>query len=1152
MATFDELPHPSRFPFPPPDTPAVGMARPVIPPSPPERPVAPAIPASTAVPAPPPPAPQLHPSPGLDLDDDSTDFTGELDTLAALAAMSREAMAGSVDARPIDLPAECRSGLLQLLEARAQLWSRMDSMGAELDKFQRLVAKTAGRGQTVVEVSPLTTSGDPEEETRAVSATVEADLTAMQTLAAEVEQRQLSFVAKRRVVGRGKRRKRQISELRRELDGSRQRLRAVVEHGIRVASEASVRLGELIDANAVTIREVERNVARPEHAAWEMGRWLGWEPSAERAAGDIRLGAFTEARTGETLAVPCVTPLIGSGRSLVIASDGEQEREIATELLQSIVVRTAVAFPQQAHFTLLDPSGNGAAFPMNRHLTHATLAGADVRRHLDEVTAHVQRIVSTYLDAKRTSFEELPEEMRLGENYHFVVAAEFPRGYDLRAAEALRHLARTGPRAGVYVIAHLDRDAQRAAPAEFARLELDNALVVDVGAQQVQIGGAAGTISFDTTPAAAIQEAVLHRVAALPPRDRAIQWDELNRLKEGQWWQESSDQLVRAPIGRHGAGEVLDVWFGHDERQLRSCVHGVLGAMPGAGKSTLLHNLILGLAVRYSPEELQLYLVDGKFGVEFRPYRNLPHAQVVSLRTSPTMARSVLDDLVAEMGRRNALFVEHGVVDLSGYRNIGSPAGRLARVLLVVDEYQQLFDGDREGSASGALLRLSQQGRSAGIHFLLASQRFDTASMLQRNEIFGNVHLRMGMQLSQSDAAALTDFGVTGRRLITSHCDRAGRIVVNDRAGDDHANVAAKGALLLPERRDQLIAALARKAARELGELRAPIVIDGSAAPALSDNGQINRLLEFDQWPTPEQLANFGRASIVEDGLGEPDWLDTERPLPLFLGKDLAVRGNTSVVLRRRSSEHLLMLGEPVEPRLGMLASALLSAALTNEPRSLEVRIADPSAEGSPSASALADVARSLGMLGSAIRTDHSAESIDTLIRSVLATVDERRAAAAPAATPAALLVVLHEPERVGALRRIADQYGTTDSELGAALRLILANGPAVGVHILLSTGSLAALRSVLPDRSVQQDFRHRVVLQVPEEDSFVLVRSTAAAGLRAEGDQTETAVRFDAHRQTIVRFRPYSVGTDGLLEDSAKLTEQIAGIVEHLASRHA
>ena len=53
----------------------------------------------------------------------------------------------------------------------------------------------------------------------------------------------------------------------------------------------------------------------------------------------------------------------------------------------------------------------------------------------------------------------------------------------------------------------------------------------------------------------------------------------------------------------------------------------------GSGKSTLLHALITNAALRYSPDELEVYLIDFKKGVEFKTYatHDLPHARVIAV-----------------------------------------------------------------------------------------------------------------------------------------------------------------------------------------------------------------------------------------------------------------------------------------------------------------------------------------------------------------------------------------------------------------------------------------------------------------------------------------------------------------------------------------
>ncbi|MBX2998820.1 MAG: hypothetical protein KF893_09950 [Caldilineaceae bacterium] len=236
----------------------------------------------------------------------------------------------------------------------------------------------------------------------------------------------------------------------------------------------------------------------------------------------------------------------------------------------------------------------------------------------------------------------------------------------------------------------------------------------------------------------------------------------------------------------------------------------------------LAPSAIAGLTTRYSPDELRLYLIDGKDGVEFQPYRHLPHAEVVSLRSSPELSRSVLAELVEEKERRNDIFTRAGLRDFTEYRAKGQPLGALPRVLLLVDEYQELFEGDRDGVASGQLLQLAQQGRSAGIHMFLGSQHFGAVGMLNRQQVFDNFHLRCAMQMANDAVQALTEFGRKGKNLIAQTCDLPGKIVINDRSGDDSGNYAGKVAFLQSERLDALLQGLQEKSEASLQRLPSP------------------------------------------------------------------------------------------------------------------------------------------------------------------------------------------------------------------------------------------------------------------------------------------------------------------------------------------
>src|SRR5205085_5867050 len=123
--------------------------------------------------------------------------------------------------------------------------------------------------------------------------------------------------------------------------------------------------------------------------------------------------------------------------------------------------------------------------------------------------------------------------------------------------------------------------------------------------------------------------------------------------------------------------------------------HVLIAGKTGSGKSTLLHALITNLALRYGPEEVELYLVDFKKGVEFKTYAEgeLPHARVVAIESEREFGLSVLQRLDAELKARGDRFRQAGVTDVNAFRT-ENPGQAMPRILLIVDEFQEFFTED--------------------------------------------------------------------------------------------------------------------------------------------------------------------------------------------------------------------------------------------------------------------------------------------------------------------------------------------------------------------------------------------------------------------------------------------------------------------------
>lgn len=906
-----------------------------------------------------------------------------------------------------------------------------------------------------------------------------------------------------------------------------QHLDALVALGRSTHRAQRAAIDAALDRNLGSLR-AGATEARPRgQEPWTDPGWGTWnlapaDPTSDAAGPTgIAVGELREARSGHPLGVAVEVDLLGAGRPIVIRT-GAGQHGAGNGLLRSLLVRIAVLRPGRTSYALVDPVGGGRAFPLAVHLPGLVAVTGDRRRDLEAVMAEVDRRTAGATDAAERGGDGRSAWADTGRSGVVVAVADFPVGYDRRTVEWVGSLCRSGPGAGVVVVVHHRVD-------EDDRVHLGETVVVDLTNPRRRLDGttaAAGLnvdVAYDDAPPAAVARRVFEQARMV--EDELVCWDELWHPSEDRWWNGDATDRIVAPIGRpvDGAGP-LEVTFGVDGDN-RPCAHGVVVAMTGAGKTALFHSLIASLTVRYSPDELCLYLLDGKSGVGFAAYRGLPHAAVISLRTRPELARSVLDDAVEEMVRRNEIFKRHHVEHFAAYREGGSPEGRLPRLLVVADEFQLLFEDDRDGHAARALLRLSEQGRSAGIHLLLGSQHFAPAAMTNRNLIFANMHLRIALQMTAADVRACVDFGPEGRRLIEATCTRSGRLVANDRAGDDSGNRAAAGAYLDDRRRAELLDAL-----RGRGLPSPPqVVLDGDSQPELGGDPLIGRLAPAEDWPDDAALERMAGDEARAGGLGCGDWMAAERPLALTLGQELTVRGRAVVVVRRRRHEHLCVVGEAGAERVAMTAAAVVVACLQRPPDELVVLIADRSVPGAPWAAtlpALGRRARDAGYDVDVAADDEGAARVIT--RAVGELVRRRDQPDATSVTHPTWMVVLSEPDRVSALARQPDAYGLADAPLGQELGRLLDEGGEVGIHVVAAFAGVGAARVVMADRRLRGGFRYRVAMQMSDDDSFTMVGSPAAARLQPDGPRPVAAVLFDRQADRGRAFKPYSLPPAG------------------------
>ncbi|WRB96119.1 DNA translocase FtsK [Helicobacter pylori] len=240
------------------------------------------------------------------------------------------------------------------------------------------------------------------------------------------------------------------------------------------------------------------------------------------------------------------------------------------------------------------------------------------------------------------------------------------------------------------------------------------------------------------------------KIKAYYEKKKAVKRELKDLQKDEKFWTESSQYEVSVPVGWDINHKEVYFKIGNEQNHTLICDHS------GSGKSNFLHVLIQNLAFYYAPDEVQLFLLDYKEGVEFNAYTDpiLEHARLVSVASSVGFGMSFLSWLCDEIKKRAELFKQFKVKDLSDYRK----HEKMPRLIVVIDEFQVLFsDNSTKGkeSVERSLNTLLKKGRSYGVHLILATQTMRNIGI--SDSIKAQIANRIALPMDADDSAKILD-----------------------------------------------------------------------------------------------------------------------------------------------------------------------------------------------------------------------------------------------------------------------------------------------------------------------------------------------------------------------------------------------------------
>lgn len=809
-------------------------------------------------------------------------------------------------------------------------------------------------------------------------------------------------------------------------------------------------------------------------APWNAPAWNQHTPPASGSPPPLlRLGELRPTHIATSLpSMPALLPLIG-GRHILISFEDNQSH-LGASVLEALAWRiAALSAPGSYRFVLLDPLDMGTNLVSLLKLPEG-LRGQkiwcddhEIERVLKDLAEDVEDIIQRRLLNTYPNIEAYnAANPDVAVPYRFILFAGFPRGFTSKAADFLFSLARTGRRAGCYLLGGVLRGEKPPPGFDFSGFMKQATYITVKGVNRLEWNDpdfSQVPVQPDLPPSPALIDRLSNVISPLATASvsTVIPFHRI-AVRKAQWWQASSLDGLETALGIDESGKVYRIIIGQGVTH-----HALVGGATGTGKTNLLHLLVLMLSTTYSPEELELYLVDFKEGVEFQDYVTyaLPHARAVVLEAEREFGLSVLLHLVREMERRSQVFKAAGVSDIREYRQ--RTGQTMPRILLIMDEYVVLFSEDDRLSlqASEALGALVMRGRSFGIHVLLSAQR-PASTFLSMSHIKSQMGLRLALKCRPEDSTLILGEGNEK----AARLSRAGEACVTSDPDRIDATALVRIARVPPDERVLYLRGLQEFATLKRYTRSAPMIVFSRDAPAI--------------WSESRTVARW-----------LTDICRTSPPAPFFwLGQPLRISDDITVVLEPHQGANLLVLGNDEHLAMRLLLSACLGLSLTTSPQDARFLFIGNVDCRQP-------VSQILAAFQAEIPQSFQVLSRQGAVDALSALTDEMvdRLARLPALPPNLTFLV------VAGLHRWLEVRGLnpyTPSPSGEQLARLLQQGPQVGIHTLLWCDRLSTLGTVVGAGAMHDalaQFGHRVAMQMPADESVNYLGVPHAAKLGSE-----------------------------------------------------
>lgn len=840
----------------------------------------------------------------------------------------------------------------------------------------------------------------------------------------------------------------------------------------------------------------------------------------EMRFGTLQLLNLEERSIIKDLDIPLLLPTNTNAVLLNMMDDADK----VPHLFQNLILRLLLSMRMNLVKVSIVDMDFGSSFPFISSITNPTFQNKiiyhqdGINKLLEELALEISEANKNYLGRYPNidSYNDTAGDMAFP--YHFVFLDDFPNGFTQQAIDNLLRLIDHGNASKAGIKIFINYHPKNPHPHNFPIRGFTSICACvnkdSNGSLSLENFGLKFPLNVNPQLELNVTTNVTDYIGfinTIRPKTISYTLDSwINDLKINDLiWKETTINGIDVPIGFVTPTQHFNFYMANDNDSTCNDFFALIAGRPGYGKTVLLHNIIINAAMKYSPEELCLYLADFAEGASFSIYQDLPHAKSLMLANNKEYALRMLDDIILETKKRSYLYKkaqkEYGrqITKLSEYREVTK--AKLPRILFIMDEFHTLFlsTDSTTISAREKLCNGIRQWRKFGISIILCTQSINGVN-------FGNadthITYRFALNLLELDSKSVL------RNNAAMFLTRKGQTIMNNTAdGNSAMNIEFQSAFT--SQYVDHVNYLSSLYIQHYGKKHTPYICESEVDADVSDN-QI----------------------LITSIIGAKNNVNNQY-CDVFVGKpDLLRNTHTKIRYRRQQNSNTLIIGDDYRTLVYNVMTQLIQLKNNSFPNS-RFYLIDCFNVGDRYKNAL----QGLENLSNAFVTISSDTAIAKYIDDIYAEMELRKLnlIEGKMINERVVLVIMNTQNSYN-LKSQLGRFGKEQSESAKKLINLLSDGATLGIHCIihaLSYDTLFKMSGILDGNKHFSMFENLILLK-GADTSNMQYHGIKANAPDEEGRMIVFNAKIDG--ETYEQCNAYSYITLEVLNDELKFMSNI------------